>query len=101
MRVALVLATALAGSVVGVAGATTASAAETCTPPRVAGYVVNSLSAEGIGCHEAQTHAAHTIRHGAPAGWTCHHRIHGRAVSQSCHKDDEPAKKYHFSYHVN
>lgn len=101
MRTALALATALAGSVVGIAGLAAPAHAETCDPPRVSGFTFTSLSAHGIPCHEAQSHAVHTMRHGAPAGWTCSHRISGRSVSFSCHATNGSGHTYHFAYHVH
>lgn len=100
MRTALALATALAGSIVGIAATSAPAHAETCEVPRVSGFNFSGLTAHGISCHEAQTHAVHTLRHGAPAGWTCSHRIAGRSVSFSCHRTHDASHSDHFSYHV-
>jgi hypothetical protein len=102
MRTALALATAIAGSVVGIAGMAAPAHAESCAPPHVSGFTFTGLHANGIPCHEAQNHAVHTLRtsHG-PAGWTCSQRISGRNVSYSCHGPAGSGKSYHFGYHVH
>jgi hypothetical protein len=101
MRIALALATAITGSVFGVAGLATPAHAEACQPPHVSGFTFTSLTANGIACHEAHQLAVHTMRHGAPSGWSCTHRISGRHVSYSCHATNGTGHNYHFGYQVH
>jgi hypothetical protein len=102
MRTALALATALTGSVFGVAGLAAPAHAEVCAPPHVSGFTFTTLQANGIPCHEAQHFAVHTMRtnHG-PEGWSCSQRISGRNVSFTCHAPHGTGHSYHFAYHVH
>jgi hypothetical protein len=102
MRIVLALATALTGSVFGVAGLAAPAHAEACQPPHVSGFTFTGLQANGIPCHEAQNFAVHTTRTGrGPDGWSCSQRISGRHVSTSCHATNGSGHSYHFGYHVH
>ncbi|GAA4373285.1 hypothetical protein [Nocardioides caricicola] len=107
MRVLVAIATLLASSVVGLVGASPASAAvETCAPPHVHGVVVTAFHAVGIGCAEAEGPAIHTLRHGEPHGWTCARRTHLHDaggglywLSFSWHCSKPGHTSYHIRFH--
>ena len=102
MRIARALATTLAGSVIGVGGLAAPANAESCTPPTAdRGVHYLYLEAHHISCHEAQAHALHTTRHGAPHGWTCtSHHVPPQRVNWSCVSDLHPHHTYRLSYRV-
>ncbi len=102
MRTALALVAALVGSIVGVGGLSSPAHAQGCAvPPADPGVHFIYLEAHGIGCHEAQAHALHTTRHGAPPGWTCTaQHVPPMRVNVRCQSDLHPHHRYHLSYRV-
>jgi hypothetical protein len=94
MRTALALATALAGSVLGVAGLAAPAHAEACPPPHFAGFTA-SLDVHGISCERGAELAYHVGQHGTPHGWSCTKQQHGTvSIAVHCRSTEHAGHRF-------
>src|SRR3954451_651650 len=92
------LACAAALSAVGVAALPSGALAESCTPPPVSSYHVNSLHAHGIACDTARHLLQENLNHSRHHGYACTHQISGRNVNMTCKSGEH---SYTSSYRVH